>query len=138
MLDLTQDVGALTAAIVDIESVSGDEKFLADTVEQALRALPHLTVDRSGETVVARTFLGRPERVVIAGHLDTVPVAGNLPSRIEGDLLYGCGTSDMKGRRRRRAQAGGARPRTQPRRHLRLLRLRGDRGRAQRPDQGEP
>ncbi|GAA3474021.1 succinyl-diaminopimelate desuccinylase [Nonomuraea roseola] len=96
MLDLTQDVGALTAAIVDIESVSGDEKFLADTVEQALRALPHLTVDRSGETVVARTFLGRPERVVIAGHLDTVPVAGNLPSRIEGDLLYGCGTSDMK------------------------------------------
>ncbi|MFI6176705.1 MULTISPECIES: succinyl-diaminopimelate desuccinylase [unclassified Nonomuraea] len=96
MLDLTQDVRALTAAIVDIESVSGGEKALADAVEQALTALPHLTVDRSGETVVARTNLGRAERVLIAGHLDTVPVAANLPSRVEGDLLYGCGTSDMK------------------------------------------
>ncbi|QFY12677.1 succinyl-diaminopimelate desuccinylase [Nonomuraea phyllanthi] len=96
MLDLTQDVRALTAAIVDIESVSGDEKALADAVERALSALPHLKVDRSGETVVARTELGRSERVLIAGHLDTVPVAGNLPSRVEGDLLHGCGTSDMK------------------------------------------
>ncbi|MEV0622863.1 succinyl-diaminopimelate desuccinylase [Nonomuraea sp. NPDC050404] len=96
MLDLTQDVRDLTAAIVDIESVSGAEKPLADEVERALSALPHLTVTRSGETVVARTEQGHSERVLIAGHLDTVPVAGNLPSRVEGDLLYGCGTSDMK------------------------------------------
>ncbi|MEV0591553.1 succinyl-diaminopimelate desuccinylase [Nonomuraea cavernae] len=96
MLDLTQDVRALTAAIVDIESVSGAEKALADEIERALAALPHLELDRSGETVVARTSLGRGERVLIAGHLDTVPVAANLPSRVEGDLLYGCGTSDMK------------------------------------------
>jgi succinyl-diaminopimelate desuccinylase len=96
MLDLTQDVRALTAAIVDIESVSGAERVLADAVERALAALPYLKVERSGETVVARTELGRGERVLIAGHLDTVPVAGNLPSRVEGDLLYGCGTSDMK------------------------------------------
>ncbi|MFI7444267.1 succinyl-diaminopimelate desuccinylase [Nonomuraea indica] len=96
MLDLTQDVRTLTAAIVDIESVSGAERLLADEVARALGALPHLTIDRSGETVVARTTFGRPERVLIAGHLDTVPVHGNLPSRVEGDLLYGCGTSDMK------------------------------------------
>ncbi|GAA3577011.1 succinyl-diaminopimelate desuccinylase [Nonomuraea rosea] len=96
MLDLTQDVRALTAAIVDIESVSGAERPLADAVERALAALPHLKVDRSGETIVARTELGRAGRVLIAGHLDTVPVAANLPSRVEGDLLYGCGTSDMK------------------------------------------
>ncbi|MEV0350892.1 succinyl-diaminopimelate desuccinylase [Nonomuraea sp. NPDC050680] len=96
MLDLTQDVRTLTAAIVDIESVSGDERALTDAVEQALVALPYLKVDRSGETLVARTELGRGERVLIAGHLDTVPVAGNLPSRVEGDLLFGCGTSDMK------------------------------------------
>ncbi|WP_371783069.1 succinyl-diaminopimelate desuccinylase [Streptosporangium subroseum] len=95
-LDLTQDVGALTALIVDVESVSGHEKELADAVEEALRTLPHLTVDRDGDSIVARTGLGRAERVVIAGHLDTVPLAGNLPSRVEGDLLYGCGTSDMK------------------------------------------
>ncbi|SEK43775.1 succinyl-diaminopimelate desuccinylase [Nonomuraea pusilla] len=96
MLDLTQDVRDLTAAVVDIESVSGAERPLADAVERALAALPHLKVERSGETVVARTGLGRPERVLLAGHLDTVPVAGNLPSRVEGDLLHGCGTSDMK------------------------------------------
>jgi succinyl-diaminopimelate desuccinylase len=95
-LDLNQDVAALTAAIVDIESVSGNEKALADAVEEALRALPHLTVERDGDTVIARTSQGRGERVVIAGHLDTVPVNRNLPSRVEGDRLYGCGTGDMK------------------------------------------
>ncbi|WP_084957427.1 succinyl-diaminopimelate desuccinylase [Thermoactinospora rubra] len=95
-LELSQDVRTLTAAIVDVESVSGNEKALADAVEAALRTLPHLSVARSGETIVARTELGRPDRVLIAGHLDTVPVAGNLPSRVVGDLLYGCGASDMK------------------------------------------
>ena len=95
-LDLTLDGGALTARLVDFPSVSGDEQALADAVEAALRAYPHLTVDRHGNNVVARTDLGRAERVLIAGHLDTVPIADNLPSHVEGDLLYGCGTSDMK------------------------------------------
>ncbi|GGK67985.1 succinyl-diaminopimelate desuccinylase [Sphaerisporangium melleum] len=95
-LDLTGDVRALTAALVDAESVSGDETALADAVEAALKPLSHLSVVREGDAVVARTELGRAERVVIAGHIDTVPLAGNLPSRVEGDLLYGCGTSDMK------------------------------------------
>ncbi|REE95963.1 succinyl-diaminopimelate desuccinylase [Thermomonospora umbrina] len=95
-LDLWGDVAELTAAIVDIESVSGHEQALAEAVEEALRPLPHLTVERDGDTVIARTALGRAERVVIAGHLDTVPVNDNLPSRVEGDRLYGCGTTDMK------------------------------------------
>ncbi|MEU8923918.1 succinyl-diaminopimelate desuccinylase [Kitasatospora sp. NPDC048545] len=95
-LDLTLDGGALTARLVDFPSVSGDEQALADAVEAALRGCPHLTVDRYGNNVVARTNLGRAERVLLAGHLDTVPIADNLPSYVEGDLLYGCGTSDMK------------------------------------------
>ncbi|GLF94475.1 succinyl-diaminopimelate desuccinylase [Streptomyces yaizuensis] len=96
-LDLTLDGPALTAALVDIPSVSGDEKPLADAVERALRALPHLRVDRHGNNVVARTDLGRAERVVLAGHIDTVPIAGNVPSRLDADgVLWGCGTSDMK------------------------------------------
>ncbi|GHH62406.1 succinyl-diaminopimelate desuccinylase [Kitasatospora indigofera] len=95
-LDLTLDGGALTARLVDFPSVSGDEQALADAVEAALREYPHLTVDRYGNNVVARTNLGRDERVLLAGHLDTVPIADNLPSHVEGDLLYGCGTSDMK------------------------------------------
>ena len=95
-LDLAADAVALTAALVDVESVSGDEQRLADLVHDALAQLPHLTVTRTGNNLLARTDLGRERRVLLAGHLDTVPVADNLPSRREGDLLHGCGTSDMK------------------------------------------
>ena len=80
-LDLSQDAAALTAALVDVPSVSGDEEPLADAIDTALRAIPHLAVHRDGNAVVARTRLGRPERVVLAGHIDTVPIAGNLPVR---------------------------------------------------------
>ena len=96
MLDLAQDPVSLTAALVDVASVSGEERQLADLVHDALRALPHLTVERDGDAVVARTQLGRGRRVLLAGHLDTVPLADNVPSRRDGDRLYGCGTSDMK------------------------------------------
>lgn len=95
-LDLSDPV-ALTAALVDLESVSGNEDAIAGEVHAALQALPHLKVERVGNNVVARTALGRERRVLLAGHLDTVPVADNLPSRREGDLLHGCGSCDMKG-----------------------------------------
>ncbi|WP_029431660.1 succinyl-diaminopimelate desuccinylase [Blastococcus sp. URHD0036] len=95
-LDLSADVLALTRALVDAPSVSGDEAALAGAVEAALRALGGLEVERVGDSVLARTNLGRPTRVVLAGHLDTVPIADNVPSRLDGDRLYGCGTSDMK------------------------------------------
>ena len=96
-LDLGQDGPTLTAALVDVFSVSGHEKALADLIEQALRGLPHLSVDRVGDAIVARTSLGRTERVVVAGHIDTVPKAGNLPSRRSAGLLHGLGSCDMKG-----------------------------------------
>lgn len=101
-LDPLADIVDLTAAIVDIPSVSGDEGALADAVELALRSFaPHLTVERDGDTVVARTRFGHARRVVLAGHLDTVPVAANLPStrreRDGVDELVGRGTCDMKG-----------------------------------------
>uniref|UniRef100_A0AAU2VP36 Succinyl-diaminopimelate desuccinylase n=1 Tax=Streptomyces sp. NBC_00008 TaxID=2903610 RepID=A0AAU2VP36_9ACTN len=96
-LDLTLDGPALTARLVDFPSVSGEEKDLADAIETALRTLPHLTVERYGNNIVARTDLGRAERVLLAGHIDTVPIADNVPSRLDADgLLWGCGTSDMK------------------------------------------
>jgi succinyl-diaminopimelate desuccinylase len=98
VLDLSADVLTLTRALVDVPSVSGTEQALADAVEVALRALGGLEVTRVGDTVLARTDLDRPSRVVLAGHLDTVPLAGNVPSRVDEAerLLYGCGTSDMK------------------------------------------
>ncbi len=95
-LDLTGDVVELTRAICDIPSVSGDEKALADAVETALRSHPHLEVLRDGDAVVARTSFGRGTRVVIAGHLDTVPIADNLPVVVDGDIMRGRGTVDMK------------------------------------------
>ena len=97
ILDLTTDAVSLTEQLVNIESVSLDEQTIADAVEQALLGLGHLDVVRRGNNIVARTHLGRSERVVIAGHLDTVPVNDNLPARREGPLLHGLGTCDMKG-----------------------------------------
>jgi succinyl-diaminopimelate desuccinylase len=95
-LDIEADVASLTAALVDIASVSGDEKPIADAVERALRDLGYLAVERDGNVVLARTDVGRPQRIVLAGHLDTVPIADNVPSRRDGDILHGCGSSDMK------------------------------------------
>ena len=87
----------LAVQLVDIPSESRHEGPLADAVETALRSAGQLTVSRHRNTVVARTSLGRSERVLIGGHLDTVPEHGNLPHRIDDGLLYGLGACDMKG-----------------------------------------
>lgn len=107
-LDLRQDVALLTSALLDIDSVSGNEGTLADAVETALRRLPGLKLVRDGDSIIARTDLGRPERVILAGHLDTVPlpvtegslgtVPSSWPSGVPGEgVLYGRGATDMKG-----------------------------------------
>ena len=98
---LFDDPVALTAALIDIESPSHHEAEIADAIEAALRTLAGVEVIRSGNTVVARTHFGRPQRVVLAGHIDTVPLAGNTPHRFERgaggeELLFGCGSVDMK------------------------------------------
>ena len=131
-LDLAGDPVDLCAALVDVPSVSGSEGPLADAVEQALRALPHLQVDRDGDAVVARTQLGRDRRVLLAGHLDTVPIADNVPSRREGELLHGCGTQRHEVRRRGDPAPGRDAARAGVRRDVRAVRQRGGRGRAQR------
>jgi succinyl-diaminopimelate desuccinylase len=101
-LDLNGDVVELLQALIDIESVSGHEAEIADRVEQALLGYGHLKVLRDGNVVLARTELERSERVVIAGHLDTVPIARNLPSWTTHDsagrqIIWGRGACDMKG-----------------------------------------
>ncbi|MGF0116107.1 succinyl-diaminopimelate desuccinylase [Promicromonospora sp. Marseille-Q5078] len=100
----SSDLVDLLAAVCDVPSVSGDEAALADAVERVLRAQPHLEVLRDGDALVARTRLGRDRRVVVAGHLDTVPLTDppNLPTRLEtapdGTVeMWGRGTVDMKG-----------------------------------------
>ena len=99
-LNLEGDVVELTRVICDIESVSGNEKALADAIERSLAKYSHLTVLRDGDAIVARTNFGHATRVVIAGHIDTVPVADNLPVKLlpmeREQVLYGRGTVDMK------------------------------------------
>ena len=94
--DLTGDPVDLTQRLVDWPSVSGSEGPLADAIEASLRALKHLRVERDGDAVVAFTDLGLGRRVVLAGHLDTVPIVDNVPSHQDGERMHGCGTSDMK------------------------------------------
>ena len=107
-LDLGASSIELTKQLCDMRSVSGDETAIADAIVASLSGSPHLEVHRDGETVVARTMLGRTSRVVIAGHIDTVPINDNVPTRYEtlesgspagvaGDYLWGRGTVDMKG-----------------------------------------
>ena len=100
-LEISTNLTELTMAVCNIESVSGNESQLADAVEHALAAFSHLEVIRDGNAVVAKTNLGREQRVVIAGHLDTVPVANNLPTTLHHfereQVIIGRGTVDMKG-----------------------------------------
>jgi succinyl-diaminopimelate desuccinylase len=88
------DLLAATAELVAIPSLSLQEKALADHVEATLRRLAGLEVARVGDNVVARTHLGRRSRVVLAGHLDTVPPKGNERPRVEGGTLWGLGSTD--------------------------------------------
>lgn len=91
------DLLELTAQLVDIPSESHQERPITDWIEAELRRrAPWLEIERVGENLVARTMLGKAMRLVVAGHTDTVPINANLPSRREGDVLWGCGTSDMK------------------------------------------
>ena len=101
VLDLSQSSVDLTRTICDIPSVSGDERALADAIFDVVAPLGHLDVYRDGDTIVARTHLGRAQRAVIAGHIDTVPINRNVPAVdavIDGEpFLWGRGTVDMKG-----------------------------------------
>lgn len=105
-LDFDADPVSLTAALVDIASPSHDEKNIADAIESALNAVrKHAAIDfvvqRYNNTVCAKTNTGRDTRVVLAGHVDTVPIADNVPHHLTEDadgqtIMHGCGTTDMK------------------------------------------
>ncbi|SDS22097.1 succinyl-diaminopimelate desuccinylase [Corynebacterium timonense] len=95
-LDLFADPVDLTAALIDIESPSHHEGAIADAIHEALSRIDGIELIRSANTVVARTNAGKEQRVVLAGHVDTVPLADNTPHRMSDGVLYGCGSVDMK------------------------------------------
>jgi succinyl-diaminopimelate desuccinylase len=96
-LSLVADLPVLTAALIDIPSESHAEEQIANLVEQALRGYSHLSVTRIGNSVIATNYANRGDRIILAGHLDTVPANGNLPHHVESERIYGLGAADMKG-----------------------------------------
>jgi succinyl-diaminopimelate desuccinylase len=91
------DLLAATRHLMAVPSPSRGEGALAGMVEGRLGACPWLELERVGDNVIARTALGHRHRLVLAGHLDTVPANGNQEPRVDGDTLWGLGASDMKG-----------------------------------------
>ncbi|QSB04591.1 succinyl-diaminopimelate desuccinylase [Natronoglycomyces albus] len=94
--EVLRDPVACTRALCDIPSVSGDEEAITAAIVSALGDRSYLSLQRLGNTLIYRTDLGRDKRIMLAGHTDTVPVNDNFPTRLEGDTLWGLGTSDMK------------------------------------------
>ena len=94
---VTVDLLQLTAELIDVPSVSYHEGPIADLIEERLRPVPWLSVERVGDNVVARTDLGRSQRLLLVGHTDTVPANQNDRARIDGDVVWGLGASDMQG-----------------------------------------
>jgi succinyl-diaminopimelate desuccinylase len=94
---VTSDLLAATVELVAIPSLSRKEGPIADHVQGVLDRVDGLEVVRVGDNVVARTALGRSRRLVLAGHLDTVPPKDNASPRLDGQTLWGLGSADMKG-----------------------------------------
>ena len=105
-LNLDVSMPELTRALLDYESVSGNEQLIADAVHTALSFCPHLHLTRDGDAIIARTEFppppgakGERTRIILAGHLDTVPLPtvegslGTVPSTVreeeDGYVLYG-------------------------------------------------
>lgn len=95
-MNINQELGKLTLDLVNISSVSKDEKSIADSIEEALKKCNHLKLTRVNNSLVAQTSFGNKQRVVIAGHIDTVPANNNFPGKINNSEVVGLGSVDMK------------------------------------------
>ena len=95
-MNINQELGKLTLDLVNISSVSKDEKSIADSIEEALKKYSHLKLTRVNNSIVAKTNFGNKQRVVIAGHIDTVPANNNFPGKIDNAEVIGLGSVDMK------------------------------------------
>ena len=95
-MNINQELSKLTLDLVNISSVSKDEKSIADSIAEALKKIGHLKITRVNNSIVAQTNFGNKQRVVIAGHIDTVPANNNFPGKINNSEVIGLGSVDMK------------------------------------------
>jgi succinyl-diaminopimelate desuccinylase len=94
--EIASRLAARTLELVDIPSESHAEAALAEHVARVLREGGAEVVELGDSCVLAYPRETRP-RVLLAGHLDTVPAQDNLPGRIAEDRVHGLGASDMQG-----------------------------------------
>ncbi len=92
--ELAERLAARTLELIDIPSESRSEAALAEYVASELRGA--VVEDLGDSCMLAYPRETRP-RVLLAGHLDTVPAQDNIPGRVEDGRVYGLGASDMKG-----------------------------------------
>jgi succinyl-diaminopimelate desuccinylase len=93
------DLANRALELINISSVIGHEAALCDFVEDwALRTFGIGQIQRISNSLVLGTLSTTKPNLALVGHLDTVPPAAKPnPPRIEGDRLFGLGSSDMKG-----------------------------------------
>jgi succinyl-diaminopimelate desuccinylase len=94
--ELAARLATRTLELVDIPSESHSESALAEHVANVLREGGAEVLDLGDSCVLARPRETQP-RVLLAGHLDTVPAQGNIPGRLDSNHVHGLGASDMKG-----------------------------------------
>lgn len=96
MLQIDKNLADLTVDLINIPSVSLAEKDLADQIQAFLTSLAGLEVTRIENTCIAKTNFNFSSRVILAGHIDTVPANQNEKAVISADTIFGLGAVDMK------------------------------------------
>jgi succinyl-diaminopimelate desuccinylase len=96
VLQIDKNLAELTVDLINIPSLSLAEKDLADQIQAVLTPLDGLEVTRIENTLIAKTNFNFSSRVILAGHLDTVPANQNEKAVISKDSIFGLGAVDMK------------------------------------------
>ena len=87
-----EELARRTLSLCQIRSPIGSEGEIADYVAREISG------ERIGNAVVAGRVSGERPAVILAGHLDTVPLQeGDFPARRSNGRVFGRGASDMKG-----------------------------------------
>jgi succinyl-diaminopimelate desuccinylase len=89
-------LAARTESLVAIPSESRHEEAILTEIRRDLPSLFEIADDRDSVVLALPERRPRAPLVLLAGHVDTVPIARSAPGRREGETVHGRGASDMK------------------------------------------